>query len=105
MAAVMTAPSITPGCEDAQTRCHLSHHESHLAVRMSRRAAAPGTPISSSRSNLPGRLNAGSRASGLLVAATTTSPSPPDEGEREESGQTRQTSVLDTLLHQTHFYT
>lgn len=41
---------------------------------MSERAAGEGTPTSSSRSKRPGRLRAGSRASGLLLAAMTTTP-------------------------------
>ena len=41
---------------------------------MSERAAGEGTPISSSRSKRPGRLRAGSSASGRLLAAMTTTP-------------------------------
>ncbi|KAA6418172.1 MAG: hypothetical protein FRX49_11830 [Trebouxia sp. A1-2] len=40
-------------------------------------AAGEGTPTSSSLSNRPGRLRAESSASGLLVAAITTTPAPP----------------------------
>ena len=41
---------------------------------MCERAAGEGTPICSSRSKRPGRLRAGSSASGLLLAAITTTP-------------------------------
>lgn len=50
----------------------LPQDDGHL--RMSERAAGEGTPISSSRSKRPGRLRAGSSASGLLLAAMTTTP-------------------------------
>jgi hypothetical protein len=43
-------------------------------LRISCRAAASGGGTSSSRSNLPGRNKAGSTLSGLLVAASTTTP-------------------------------
>ncbi len=44
----------------------------YLALRISSRAAAVGTPISISRSSRPGLLSAESNASGRLVAAMTT---------------------------------
>ena len=47
-------------------------HSHRGYLRISVRPAGLGTPISSSLSNLPGRRSAESTASGLLVAAMTT---------------------------------
>ena len=44
------------------------------AARMAARSARPGSGTMTSRSNRPGRRSAGSRASGRLVAASTTTP-------------------------------
>lgn len=52
-------------------------------LKMSRRSAGEGTPISSSLSKRPGRLRDGSTAATRLVAAMTTTPEVPvHESER-----------------------
>ena len=85
--AVLHAAQLDPACKEARDGSYSQAHpritsclslQGHSCLRISRRAAGEGTPISSSRSKRPGRLSAASTASTRLVAASTTTPSGPD---------------------------